>query len=558
MKYIALFIIIFTVNNICNAQFYPVQNAHLNFSSICFKFPQQNNADKYVLRLYNNESSPFKSVESKANKIIVNDFEFGKSYFWKVFAYKGKESIFESPIMHFDIDSIINKAELRFVRTTYLKQDCSNELFVYDYAGMVLNRKTETQWFIPKNDNGVPISKGMRDLKLTRDGTFLALIDSMAYEFDLEGNILWQAPNSGEISKRNTEDYHHDIQKLENGNYIVLGNERVRAKFKGEKDSVSYESGFIVEYNREGKIVWLWRAKDFFTPELLALHRKEDGRVNPTTHMNSFQVDGNFIFVGFRDASWILKIDRFSKKVVELYGGMDSGFENHYAKGLFRFQHDTELLREGNSMAVINNDSIVDPTVVSSMLIFSLGDLQHEKGELLFRFPFNYDNKTSGKSQKMGNVTQLKNGNFLINMGSLNRVIEITPESKVVWDCFTEKLDSTKRYYHAFSHYRVSTCSSLYPNVFSVKPVIQNKTPGSIKLDLVITNVGSESQTYEVYALNKKGEIINGFHEQTNSYKSNETRGIQIESTDKHIVAFLIRAKGTGVDEVVSLYEDQK
>ncbi len=541
------------MSGFCNSQYYPAQNAHLNFSSICFQFPHQNKADNYILKIYNDKSLVIKSLESKANKMIVNDFEYGKGYFWQINALKEKEVVFESPIMHFDVDTILNKADLRFVKTTYQKQACSNELFVYDYAGMVLNRRTETLWFIPKSEDGVPISKGMRDLKLTQDGTFLALIDSMAYEFDLEGKILWQAPNSGEVSKRKTEDYHHDIQKLENGNYIVLGNEKIRSKFKGEKDSVSYESGFIVEYNRAGKIVWLWRARDFFTPDLLALHRKEDGRVNPATHMNSFHLDGNFIYVGFRDASWILKIDRITKAVVELYGGTDSGLENHYAKGLFRFQHDSELLAGGTSMAIINNDSIADPKVVSSMLIFSLGDPQHQKGELLYRFPFNYDSKTSGKSQKMGNVTQLKNGNFLINMGSLNRVIEITPESKVVWDCFTEKLDSTKRYYHAFSHYRVSTCSSIYPNVFSAKPTVYSKSHGNIKLDLTIINVGSDTQSYEIYALNKKNDIIPGFAKEVSNLKTNASKTIELVSNDKRIVSFLVICKGTNVTELIKL-----
>ena len=555
MKYVALFVFTFIVSGFIHAQFYPEQNAHLNFSSVCFEFPFQKNAEKYVFRLYDEKSTLFKTIDTKANKLIVDNLDFGKSYFWKVTGTQGKQTVYESPIMHFEIDSVLNKAELRFVKTTHLKQECSNELFVYDYAGMVLNRKTETQWFIPKNSNGVPISKGMRDLKLTCDGTFVALIDSMAYEFDLRGNILWQAPNSGEISKRNTEDYHHDIQKLGNGNYIVLGNEKVRTKFKGEKDSVSYESGFIVEYNHEGKVIWLWRAKDFFTPELLALHKKEDGRVNPATHMNSFQLVDNSILVGFRDASWILKINRFTKKVEEIYGGMDSGYPNHYAKGLFRFQHDSELLKNGTSVAIINNDSIADPKVTSSMLVFSLGDLQHQKGELLYRFDFKFDNKTNGKSQKMGNVTQLKNGNFLINMGSLNRVIEITPGGKVVWDCFTEKLDSTGTYYHAFSHYRVSTCSSLYPNVFSVKPVFYSREPGDIKLDLTITNVGTEKQSYVILALDKNREVVNSFQHQTGPLESGNARTIEIKSDDKRIKRFIIRANGSCVTELISLEE---
>lgn len=534
-------------------QFYPEQNAHINFTSICFKFPFKKDADNYKIQLYNSKSELFKTVSSKANKIVINGFDFSKEYFWKVQGFNGSKSVYESPILHFEIDSVINKADLRFKCVTNLKRESSKELLVYDYAGMVLNRTTEPLWFIPNNPEGVPISKGMRDLKLTRDGTFLALIDSMAYEFDLEGNIIWKAPNTGKIAKRNTEDYHHDFQKLPNGDYVVLGNEKVKAKFKGERDSLNYESGFIVQYNRLGDVVWEWHAKSFFTPELLAIHKKEDGRINPATHMNSFHWDENYVYVGFRDASWILKIDKTSKKVVEIYGGTDSGLPNHYAIGLFRFQHDTELLSDGKSMAIINNDSISDPKIVSSMIVFSLGDEFHQKGELLYRFAFNFDNKTNGKSLKMGNVTQLDNGNFLINMGSLNRVIEITPQSKVVWDCFTEKLDSTKTYWHPFSHYRVSTCSSLYPNVLSVLPKLLDKTNSSIKLQLTLFNVGSEDQNYEFLLLNKRKEVIDNFNGNEKFLKCHQSDEIEFTVENKDAEYLLIRAKGTGVSEFIDL-----
>ena len=153
----------------------------------------------------------------------------------------------------------------------------------------------------------------------------------------------------------------------------------------------------------------------------------------------------------------------------------------------------------------------------------------------------------------MGNITQLKNGNFLINMGSLNRVIEITPGGKVVWDCFTEKLDSTGTYYHAFSHYRVSTCSSLYPNVFSVKPVFYSIEPGNIKIDFTITNVGTEIQSYVILALDKNKEIINSFQQQTGFFEPGNSRTIEVKSNDKRIKSFIIRANGSCVSELISL-----
>jgi len=89
----------------------------------------------------------------------------------------------------------------------------------------------------------------------------------------------------------------------------------------------------------------------------------------------------------------IVKIKKSSKKVVAIYGGKNSGLPYHYAQGMFRFQHDALRLKDG-SFAVLNNDLVADPEVVSSVVIFSEGKTP---GKKVFDFPFNYDGSTNGK-----------------------------------------------------------------------------------------------------------------------------------------------------------------
>lgn len=507
-------------------QYFPSKDIVLNYNSVCFEFPFEKSADTYELVIYENDPSRSQSFRSNANKIIVPDLIFGGNYFWKIKSITKNKVLKESSLNHFSIAPFDKTNNIRFNQVTKKKALASKEFFVYDYAQVMIDHNTNVNWFLPDFlENGVP-TKGVRDLKMTTDGTFLALIDSMGFELDIRGNILWKAPNTGAISHRKNEDYHHDIQKLENGNYILLGNERLRAKFKGERDSVTYESGFVVEYSPNGEVQWFWRARDFFTPELLSLRKKENGLVNPATHMNSFHVDGDYVYVGFRDASWILKVDKKTKQVVELYGGHDSGLPNHFAKELFLFQHDTELLPGLNAMAIIDNDSIENPATTSSMLIFSLGDNQHGKGDLLFRFSFKYDDLSNGKSQKLGNVTPLKNGNYLINMGALNRVVEIQPSGDIVWDSFTEKYDSIKETWRPFQQYRVSTTSSLYPNEFSVKLNSLKAQGEDNTAKMTIYNVGSNTFTYQVsYMENGKSVTL---VESTGEIKTGQNKTIEI------------------------------
>ncbi len=500
-----LFLFLLLICRTSFGQYAPKDGADLNFNTVCFEFPWVKDADLYELVIYEDEPWKSETHTSFANKIILDELSFGSVYYWKIISKKNNKQLSESELMHFTLLKPSSKDDIRFIRFNQKLSLCSDELFIYDYAGVMMNRKNEISWFMPARLQGMPPMKGIRDLKMTTDGTFLAIIDSMAFEFDPTGKILWQAPNSGEISHMKTEDYHHDFQKLPNGNYMILGTERIRKQFKGEKDSTTFDSGTIIEYSPTGNVVWYWRASSFFTDELLAQRKKEDGRVNGATHMNSFHVDGNNIYVGFRDASWILKIDKASKKVVELYGGHDSGLPNHFGKELFLFQHDTQLLKNGTSMAVVNNDSIKTPGVVSSLVVFSLGDDIHDKGDLLFRFPFNFDKHSDGKSLKLGNVTELSNGNYLVNMGALNRVAEIQPDGNVVWDCFTEKYDSLKHVWRPFQQYRVATTSSLYPNEFTAKWEETGRTSTALKGKMTIYNVGSDNHSYSVLEKYKNG-----------------------------------------------------
>ena len=480
-------------------QCHPADGAHLNYTSVCFRFPWMKNADSYELTLTNDRTGTTKKFAFLSNEYVISGLTGGESYTWTV---RGNMPAEKTPLplgpFHFSIDAEKGGDQyIRFKEVTYNKTRSGRELLVLDYALLAIDRNRNTVWYMPKVPYITPTS-GVRDLKLTDAGTFLAIVDSLALEFDLSGKILWRAPNNGAVSLQQGEDYHHDIQLLPSGNYMVLGNEKVKHRFPGEQDSVRYESGTIIEYTPEGKVAWEWHAKDFFTESLLMQRRKADGTTDPATHMNAFHVSGSFIYAGFRDASWILKIDKKSKKVVELYGGRDSGLPNHYGTGLFRYQHDAQVLRDG-SIAVVNNDSIKALKTFSSLVVFSQGEKGRRKGSELFRFPFNYDTLSPGKSTKLGNVTELRSGNYLVNMGAINRVFEVTPDGEVVWDFFVESLDTFKSVWRFAPQYRVSTTPSLYPNEFSARWETGMPVNNLLSGELTVTNVGSETNSYTVY-----------------------------------------------------------
>lgn len=485
-----------------HSQFHPQHDARIRYTSVCFTFPWVEGAGHYQLQLNDLTGKTSAQYNFDANKHIVSGLKYEHQYAWRIIAISTRgDTVSMGEFRRFFVEIRSGKEPLRYRKVNDNALLRGNELLVLDYAGIVVNRGLQTVWHLP-DFPFMTHRSGLRDLHLTDAGTFLAIIDSNAYEFDIDGVILWKAPNDGSVSGiPGREDYHHDLRKLANGNYMVLGNERRRLLFPDERDSVTFDSGTIIEYRPDGSIAWEWHAKDFFTENLLMRKKREDGRADPATHLNAFFPMDDCVYAGFRDASFILKIDKGSKKVTEIYGGYDSGLPHHYGKGLFRQQHDARVIANGAAMAVVNNDSLKDPSVHSSLVVFSLSGEHVPKGSELFRFGFNYDTLSDGRSMKLGNVHQLAGNNFLVNMGATNRIFEVTPEGDVVWDVFVEKLDTFKNVWRFFPQYRVAPISSLYPNTFSCKWTPSGeKKPGKA----TIYNVGTETNNYELFLFDPK------------------------------------------------------
>jgi hypothetical protein len=137
-------------------------------------------------------------------------------------------------------------------------------------------------------------------------------------------------------------------------------------------DSIEAEFGTIIEYDMYGNAVWSWNSNLYFTDKDLFSRQRADKSWDINTHMNAFSTNGKNVYVGFRDISRIVVIDKATGKAIESYGGNGHFTEVHYASKFFRRQHDAVILNDGN-IAVINNDSIMDPKVISSLVIFTSG-----------------------------------------------------------------------------------------------------------------------------------------------------------------------------------------
>lgn len=483
----------------------PPQGDTLNYTNILFSFPQQNHAENYLIEI--SEAPTFSQktlVETDINAHLVSSFNFGKNYFWHYAAIDAKgNSLGWSDTFSFVIGSnpYTNNEFFRYQGKKKDRSKAKPGVLFMDYGRVAVNRAGKVIWYLLD----YPFLQGnelVRDIKLTPEGTITGLIDSVACEMDLNGTILWRAPDNGMLNGEKSENYHHDLKKLPSGNYMVLGTDMVSRIIPGTSDSIEVGFGTVIEYDVFGNIVWSWNSNTYFTDKDLFSKRRRDGSYDVMTHMNAFSTDGKHVVVGFRDLSRIVVIDKNTAKVTESYGAKGLYSEPHSGIGLFRRQHDATVLRDGN-YAVVNNDSIMDPSVVSSLVIFSPISKTNPVSKKVFEFKFDFDTLTNGKTPKMGNLQELDNGNILINMGGLNRCIEITRSGEVVWDMFMEKYDSLHKRWTPFPQYRVSYSSSLYPYVFRSKIMTDTVINQKRTIALGIYNVGESEDVYTVESFEK-------------------------------------------------------
>lgn len=529
---VALFLFV-TISNSVNAQFSPAKSDTLNFSSILFEFPWVDGANSYEISVLNQSGKGNLTAVSEANKLVLNGLNFGDSYTWKVRGVTaiGEKLPWSHPIpFHIATSDYIDPNKFRYDGKKLDRSKSSRSLILLDYGRVAINKVGKPVWFLPKTDS-LFNQLLIRDLKMTQSGTFTAIFGESAIEFDRKGTILWTAPDDGRVNGEAREHYHHEFTKLPNGNYLVLGQDHVKRRVPHSNDSLEIEFGTVIEYNPEGRIVWSWNSNDYFTDADL-FSRKNGDRYNTRSHMNAATMYNNEVYVGFRDISRIVVIDKKTKKVIESYGAPGGFSEPHAAVGFFRRQHDALRLSDGN-MAVLNNDSIMDPSVVSSVVVFSR--MQQGNSEKLLDFKLNFDELTNGKSAKTGNVNELPDGNLMVNCGDLNRFIELTRSGEVVWSMFAEQYDRQTGAWKAFPQYRIFPTPSLYPYVFTSKLIKNTFSKRKREIEVKIFNVGSEPDEYTISL--KKGNrtiekytcLINSESSENSMFQQKKKRSYTIE-----------------------------
>jgi len=210
--------------------------------------------------------------------------------------------------------------------------------------------------------------------------------DNRLVEIDMLGNTLrtWCAKGRregpGEGTPVDTLTFHHCVEPLSNGNFIILGSDRREMEYytsehdpKAPMKKQWVMGDEIVEFQPDGKVVWRWNAFDHLNPMRFGYltlggywaRRGWPGTAD-WTHCNSVRLtpEGDAVLLNSRYQSAVLKIRRGSGEIVWLAGepsGWPKALQNRLLRRAagtkwFWHQHAPEITPDGTLM-LFDNDN---------------------------------------------------------------------------------------------------------------------------------------------------------------------------------------------------------
>ena len=456
---------IFILFNILYSEdFLPSDNSTANYTHIFFNWPQIIDADSYLLSIISNDES-YEIVVDK-NAIILEEFlEWSKSYNWIVCGRDINQNLIDChqeksftisalPGYFPNQSSVVVNSDEYYNGLTFLDFDSKNFSAAIDKDG-------EPVWYVDKNLFG-SFNPRIVLTQVLQNGNFIGYGVGKGYEFDMDGNIIFQTPDDLGV--------HHHIIKTSNDTYFIIKSEFEDHPCPGDcpenlPEIISWQGDRFIEINENQEIVWDWNTFNYFSLDEynpFYVERLSNSYPNQEhfdwTHANSifFDLENNYIYVSVRNLSRIVKIDYESSLIDWQLGNidyMDTIFFNESIN--FSQQHSVQLIDNGN-LLFFDNHSYLIPEV-SRCIEFNI-DQDTNEPNIVWEF----DLPDSIFTGSRGECDRLNNGNTLISAGRTGKIFEVDNLGDIKWQ------------YHAQHNnqdvtiFRSERLPSLYAQAYSI------------------------------------------------------------------------------------------
>ena len=462
------------------AQVTPNDGSALNYRIIGFSFPAKEQAAGYEVEIAQGScttDAAFKknitiTATSDKNRVVAEVPAFGREYTWRTVYLDKKSKKTMGGLHHFStlMSPDVNPDSVRLRMLLANPKYDSDYVFV-DGNAVLYDMKGQPVWFFPKRPGLSPEAIHLRDTKLTPFGTITSIINERAYEFNYNGDVIWKAPGDDKVIKDNTSSenaYHHELTRLSNGHYMVMGFEADWWQLPAPVDTATVMSlgdklkrgpgntefqkmffGTVVEYDAQGKTVWKWSGGDYFKTSDLATRMTQNGLFNLNdTHANAFYFDEKTktLLISFRDINRVIKVAYPSGKVEEVYGKLYSAAnskDKHLINGMFCGQHSCRL-SAGGELYLFNNN-ICNRRSAPTILVLKAPQSGNDTMTKVWEYECPMDDQTAPSPVLFGfggNVIELPDSTLFICMGgTYGKLLIVNRDKQVLWSAQPEKWD---------------------------------------------------------------------------------------------------------------------
>ncbi len=474
-----------------HAQIQPIENSSLNYRLIGFKVPAlAGNATKYSLLIaegaYLLEDEFAKNISQtftgKTNAFIEEVKTFGRNYTWQIICVTSSDKTIKSPLYHFNTQVLpVEYASYRMHVTTPAKKYADAYVF-NDGNKMLYNMKGEPVWFLPNLKNYDATNRDVRDIKASNFGTITILGEDGPREIDYNGNTLWEPPKNADANITGEGNFHHDLNRLRNGNYMIMGNEnRPWKKCEGptcDSNSLSAASTAapggktilapfttIIEYNAAKKVVWRWSSFQYLLHSDIFFHKGPDGTIDIDAHANAFYLNEKEgkLYISFKNINRIVVVSYPGGKVLREYGphfGND-GYqqtalqfsEQHSvrasASGLYLYNNNEDHKASGPSIVVFKEPAATNEALLKTW------DFKCPQG------PDTYSDIVTNLNRHGGKVKELEDKSYFVsNCSPYFNLFIVNKNKQLLWEAVAQKIDPVTKKWTPTNSYRSDIITS--------------------------------------------------------------------------------------------------